>query len=52
MIEHYHRFKNGNWYKCFCMHPFDSDELVSYGTVPMVEKRTPGQLGDINLWNI
>jgi hypothetical protein len=52
MIEHYHRFRNGYWYKCSCISPFDSDEIVSYGIVPRIEHRTPGKLGDINLWNL
>lgn len=52
MIEHKYRDTNGWWLICFCDNPFDSHELISFGNVPLLEKRVPGKLGDINLWNI
>lgn len=51
-LSHWHRYKNGNWYKCLCSIPFDDIFIMSYGNVPLIEYRVPGNLGDINLWNL
>ena len=51
-LDHWHRARNGHWYHCECPIPYDKDNIMSYGVVPLINHRVPGNLGDINLWNL